>query len=172
MRTILIAAVVVLAGCASKPPPAKPVFNPDAHRSYLTPGDGEIRGRAFLQAEAGVSCAESAVVVAPATAFFRQVLALAAASKMPLAGERVGPEFKSVLVGTEYASIVHTGRCDRDGNFSLTGLPPGDWLVAASMNVTQPTPATHSALLYYKVRLKPKETVQIVMTDRDTAIPR
>ena len=171
MQRILVAAVIVLAGCASKPPPEKPVFDPDPHRSYLEPGDGEIRGRAFMRDNES-SCAGEAVVVAPATRFFRQVLALAAASQMPLPGKQVGPEYATALVGAEFAPIVHTGMCDRDGNFSLSGLPPGDWLVAASMNAHQPNPISHSEMLYYKVRLKPKQTVQIMMTDRDTGIPR
>jgi len=81
---------------------------------------------------------------------------------MPLIGEAVGPE---------YISIVRQSLCDKDGNFSVAGLPAGDWLVAATVKWVV-RGDIQGGLLVYKVRLHPKETVQVVMTDRDLGIPR
>jgi len=167
MRTLLAVAALALAACATKqlaPQDAKLKFDPDAHRRYFAGGNSEIRGKALLResTQVGVTCAGTQVVATPATAFFRQVFALAANGQMPLVGEAVGPE---------YVSVIHIGTCDKEGNFSLIGLPPGDWLVAATVNWTV-RQVTEGSLLVYKVRLKPKETIQIVMTDRDAGIPR
>lgn len=161
---MVVAAAITIAGCASKPPAQTvlPKFDPAAHRAYLVTGNGEIRGQAFLrQPDDSVTCAGGAVIATPATPFFRELLGLAARGQMPLIGEAVGPD---------YVSIVHASVCDTAGNFSIAGLPPGDWLVAATVNWTVRN-TTNGGLLVYKVRLRNPETVQIVMTDRDVGIP-
>lgn len=167
MKPLLLAAILAIAGCSTtpkQPPITKPVFDPGAHSVYFAAGDGEIRGQAILRQDSDdrVTCAGSPVIATPATAFFRQVLELAARGQMPLVGEAVGPE---------YVAIVRPSSCNKDGSFSIRALPPGDWLVAASVN-WKVRSVTHGGLLVYKVRLRSKETVQIVMTDRDLGVPR
>jgi len=167
MRTLILATAVALAACSSTPKPPQEVrlkFDPNSHRSYFPAGTGEIRGQAFLRQRdvSGVPCDGSAVIATPATAFFRQMLDLAARGQMPLIGEAVGPE---------YISIVRLSVCDKDGGFSIAGLPAGDWLVAATVKWVV-RGDIQGGLLVYKVRLHPKETVQVVMTDRDLEVPR
>jgi len=165
MKPLIVAAVVVLAGCAAtpkNPQVIKPTFDPGSHLPYLVAGHGEIRGRAVLREADGMTCSGREVIATPATPYFRQVIGLVANGQMPLIGNSVGPE---------YASVVHASVCDRDGNFSITGLPPGDWYVTSSVNGMQPN-ATQGGLMVYKVRLRSREMVQIVMTERDVGIPR
>jgi hypothetical protein len=165
MKYLIVAAVVAIAGCAAtqkKPQDVKLTFDPGSHLPYLVAGNGEIRGRAILREADGMTCSGREVIATPATPYFRQVIGLVANGQMPLIGDAVGPE---------YASVVHTSVCDRDGNFSITGLPPGDWYVTSSVNWTQRN-VTQGSLMVYKVRLRNREMVQIVMSERDVGIPR
>jgi hypothetical protein len=176
MRWGPMAAAVVVAGCATQPPASQQRaaeraarFDPESHRAYLATGNSAIEGEAFLRQENGrreeddPTCAGGPVVAVPATAFFREVLGLASKGQMPLIGEAVGPE---------NVFIVRQSRCDLLGRFSIGGLPPGDWLVATSVNWGVGASATRGGLLVYKVRLHKQETVHIVMTDRNLGIPR
>lgn len=167
-KALIVAAAVAISACSSTHKrPAQDVrltFDPNAHAAYLPAGTGEIRGQAFLRQrdEAGVTCAGRTVIATPATPFFRQMIELAAMGQMPLIGE---------AVGAEYVDVVRRSVCDPNGNFSIAALPPGDWFVAAPVNWTVDR-LVQGGLLVYRVRLHNKETVQIVMTDRDLGIPR
>jgi hypothetical protein len=167
-KALAVAAAVAVTACSSTPKPspqdARITFDPDAHISYFPAGTGEIRGRAFLgdrDDDAG-TCADGKVIATPATRFFRQLIELAAMGQMPLIGE---------AVGADYVRVVRLSVCDADGNFSIKGLPPGDWFVTATAYRTVDKHVL-GGLLAYKVRLHDKETVQIVMTDRDIGVPR
>jgi len=165
MKSLIVAAVVAIAGCAAtpkKPQDVKLTFDPGSHLGYLVAGNNEIRGQAVLREADGLTCSGHEVIATPATSYFKLVIGLVANGQMPLIGDAVGPE---------YASVVHTSVCDQGGNFSLAGLPRGDWYVTSSVNWTRRN-VTHGALMVYKVRLRNAETVQIVMTERDLGIPR
>ena len=164
---LVVAAALAITACSStsKPPPqdVRLKFDRNAHASYFPTGAGEIRGQAFLRQpdDASMTCAGREVIATPATAFFRQVIELAAMGQMPLIGE---------AVGAEYVAVVRQSVCDPNGNFSIEALPPGDWFVAAPVKWTAHN-VIQGGLLVYKVRLHNKETVQIVMTDRDLGMP-
>jgi hypothetical protein len=167
-KALVAAAAVAVTACSSTPKPSpqdlRLTFDPDAHASYFPDGTGEIRGQAFLgqHDEAARTCAGSKVIATPATRFFRQQIDLAAMGQMPLIGE---------AVGAEYADVVRLSVCGPDGSFSIKALPPGDWFVTAAVYRTVDK-QVRGGLLVYKVRLHSKETVQIVMTDRDLGLPR
>lgn len=155
------AAFAALSGCASKPAFEKPKFDAPPHTAYLDKGTSTIRGQVLLRnrGETPLPCNQAPMVATPATQYFRQVIRLAAKGQMPLAGNDVDPD---------YRSIVHTGQCDANGNFVFDGLAAGDWYVVAQVNWAA---VNDSSLLYYKLRLRKDMTVQIVMTDRDVGTP-
>jgi len=166
-KALLVASAVAVTACSSTPKPSpqdiRLTFDPNAYVSYFPAGTGEIRGQAFLgqRDEAAGTCAGSKVIATPATRFFRQLIELSAMGQMPLIGE---------AVGAEYADVVRLSDCDPDGNFSIKALPPGDWFVTAPVYRSVDKHVL-GGLLVYKVRLHNKETVQIVMTDRDIEFP-
>ena len=165
MKSLIVAAIVAIAGCAAtpkKPQDVKITFDPGSHLGYLVAGNNEIRGQAILREADGLTCSGREVIATPATPYFKQVIGLVANGQMPLIGDAVGPE---------YASVVHIAVCDKDGNFSFVGLPRGDWYVTSSINWTRRN-LTLGAMMVYKVRLRNAETVQIVMSERDVGIPR
>lgn len=160
----VMAATAAIVGCSSKPlPPEKPQFDALPHSGYLAKGTSTIRGQVVLRerGEDPIPCSDAPMIATPATAYFRQVLRLAAKGQMPLVGDDVDPD---------YRSIVHHAQCDPKGNFAFDGLPPGDWYVAASVT-SKVRDAPEGSLLVYKLRLKKDETIQIVMTDRDVRLP-
>jgi hypothetical protein len=167
-KALVMVAAVVVTACSSTPNPspqdARLTFDPNAYVSYFPAGTGEIRGQAFLglHDDAAGTCAGSKVIATPATRFFRQVIELAAMGQGPLIGD---------AVGAEYAGVIRLTTCDPDGNFSIKALPPGDWFVTAPVYRSVDRHVL-GGLLVYKVRLHNKETVQIVMTDRDIGFPR
>jgi hypothetical protein len=161
---VVLAATAVVLGCSSKPlPPDKPQFDSLPHAPYLAQGTSVIRGQVLLRekGDAPIPCSDTPMIATPATTYFRQVIRLAAMGQMPLVGDDIDPD---------YRSIVHIARCDAGGNFAFDGLPPGDWFVVATVNWAVRS-APEGSLLYYRLRLKKDETIQIVMTDRNVGLP-
>jgi hypothetical protein len=159
---VSIAAAAVVLGCASKPAVVqRPKFDALPHMAYLAKGTSMIRGQVLLRerSDAPIPCTDAPMIATPATAYFRQVIRLAAKGQMPLVGNDVDPD---------YRSIVHNAQCDAQGNFAFDGLPPGDWYVVATVNWAA---RSDSSLLHYKLRLTKDETIQIVMTDRNIGAP-
>jgi hypothetical protein len=156
-RALMLAAAAALVSCSAKPPLQKPFFDGLPHAPYLAKGNSTIRGQVLLRerGDAPVPCSD-AMLATPATAYFRQVIRLAAKGQMPISGSEIDPD---------YRTIVHSARCEPNGSFAFDALPPGDWYVVATLG------AQPGSLLYYKVRLQKDETIQIVMTDRNVGVP-
>lgn len=161
---VALAAAVALAACSSKPlPPDKPQFDSAPHAAYLAQGTSTIRGQVLLRerGDTPIRCSDAAMVATPATGYFKQVIRLAAKGQMPLIGNDIDPD---------YRSIVRIAKCDTSGNFAFDGLAPGDWYVVSTVNWSVGG-ALESSLLYYRVRLKRDELIQIVLTDRNVGLP-
>lgn len=161
---VVLAAAAAIAGCSSKPlPPEKPQFDSLPHAAYLAQGTSAIRGQVILRerGDAPIPCSDAPMIATPATLYFRQVIRLAAKGQMPLVGDDIDPD---------YRSIVHIAKCDAKGNFAFDGLAPGDWFVVSTVNWTVRS-APESSLLHYKLRLRKDELVQIVVTDRNVGTP-
>src|SRR5512143_3835035 len=110
-RALLVLAAAAIAGCASKPlPPQKPQFDSLPHAAYLAKGTSIIRGQVLLRerGDAPIPCSDAPMIATPATAYFRQVIRLAAKGQMPLVG---GDD-----IDPDYRSIVHNAQCDARGN--------------------------------------------------------
>ncbi len=162
---LILAAAAALSACASKPPPAeRPHFDALPHEAYLAQGNSTIRGQVLLRerGDTPVACTDAPMVATPATAYFRQVIRLAASGQQPLIGDDIDPD---------YRSIVHNARCNANGEFSFDALPAGDWYVVATVNWSVRNAPGGSSLLTYRLRLKRDETIQIVMTDRNVTLP-
>lgn len=104
----------------STPPLVVPFVAEDV-QPFVGVGTGSIRGEAFLKQRGGgvVTCAGSDVLISPDVNYFRtRVLAIKAGviisrDDYPLAAE-----------------VLRTTKCNSRGEFEITGLKPGNWLVS------------------------------------------
>ena len=101
-------------------------FSLEEHASYATLGSNRIEGQAFLRQRDGavVTCAGSTVTISPATDFSREVLAfIRAAGNLTL-----HPTAK-----TAFENLARTEECDAQGNFAVSDLPAGRWIVTVTI---------------------------------------
>lgn len=131
MKYTLIALAVALSGCAApyRQAPHSYVFaafDPAVHDPYVGAGPNQLDGQAFLRQRGGgiVTCAGAKVMVLPATAYMRELIGVVLSGGQPPEDQRP-PE--------KYRSLMRSSQCDAQGNFTVTGLPPGRWIVATAV---------------------------------------
>lgn len=164
MRYILISiAVVMLSGClahqSTRVPPAKMVtiFNEIDHDKYVAPGTGIISGQGFLRQKGGgvVTCAGSKVMMLPATEFFREAIGYLR--------NRQTIE-TSPITNPKYKPLMKTSQCDAQGNFAISDLPSGAWLLMTEVAWNVGYNQQGGALLK-EVNSKNGETVRVLLSD-------
>jgi len=146
--------------------PDKPVqeqmrvkFDYAVHKPYLQKGNNTIKGQGFLRQQGGgiVTCAGNDVLLLPATSFFREMVNLARAGKEPLFTGKIDPAYREMLKHTQ---------ADAQGNFTVSGLPDGNWFLFTQVEWTvgyQP----QGGVLMEEVRVANGETKQVLLTNKN-----
>ena len=123
----------ILAGCAGGPLSGsvhqmRVVFDPGEAKQLLQPGRNTIKGNAFLRQTGGgvVTCAGATVYLVPATAYAKERIAVLYGSSN-FAGYDLRTRFNPD--SPEYVSLVHTTRCDSQGNFVFERVADGEFFI-------------------------------------------
>jgi hypothetical protein len=159
-KALAVALCVGLTACAPgavRSPILVPIaYDASAHTSYQGSGSGSIKGQAFLRQKGGgvVTCAGSPVIVVPATPYFRSVLDTARSGRTI---SNVDPAAKS---------LAKKGMCDAQGNFMVSGLQPGKWLVTTGVEWSVGYEQQGGGLLKEVDVSSDKET-SVLLTDAD-----
>ncbi|TSD85661.1 hypothetical protein FFK22_026240 [Mycobacterium sp. KBS0706] len=119
-KVLLSAAAVALAACSYK---MQQPFDPAAYDAFKGTGTGSVAGQAFLRQQGGgvVTCAGAKVMALPTTAYTTELIE---AGKYRSRFDLGDPQAQPVLT-----AVKKEGICDAQGNFKLTGLKPGNWIV-------------------------------------------
>ena len=128
VRYIAAAAAVVLGGCAVGPRavPVSLPYDRAAYDGYRAIGKNAVTGQAFMRQQGGgtVSCAGLPVLLFPDSPYFREVIQIVARGDTPdTSNARPGQD----------GSPVRADRCDAQGNFAITEVPPGRWILASDV---------------------------------------
>jgi len=177
-------AALVLAGCAGLGPPPQPPpgaaaplpaqrpptppareyvirtpFNEADFAPYAGPGNANIAGEAYLTLPDGriVTAAGSEVVLVPDTPYTRELLEPA----------RSGQYAGVANFDPRYARYRRATRADEHGFFRFTNVPPGAYILQAS--VPLPAPGTHGpgtgrVFLHEPVTVEPESAANVVLT--------
>ena len=171
--TVRVIAVVlglspVYAGCAARQPLGQSApqsvkmqteLNYSEHESYAKPGENRIRGQAFLKQPGGgvVTCAESRVLLLPATSYFREMIRHLGAGREPERPQTTYPGLKNMIRKTQ---------CDAEGHFLFEEIPDGAWFVLTQVNwVTDD--GKHGGVLIREVKLSSRRTTQVLLNERN-----
>lgn len=168
MIKALYAAIVclVLAGCSSTPRAPyvwKAPFNEADFSTYTYSGKSVISGQAFLKTRGGdvKYGAGNIVSLTPATAFVREAAKLADLSN---ADENTILASTPASVVPKLKSNMRQVTADGNGNFSFTGLTPGDYYVECGV-FWWTGKYTTGAIVRKLVTVKADEHVRVVLTE-------
>ncbi|MGL4960353.1 MAG: hypothetical protein ACRC67_03895 [Inquilinus sp.] len=128
MRIIALAAALAICGCAYK---MQNQFNAAEYTAYQGAGTGKIVGQAFLRQQGGgvVTCAGSPAFAVPATAYTREIATAAVSGRAAFGIQGQAP------IGS-LGSAKKDSQCDAEGNFEITGLKAGNWIVMSQVSWT------------------------------------
>jgi hypothetical protein len=160
-RSILVAAVMVLAGCATAPPPPpqwKPVSDQTEaeYAHYVKPGTGSVMGQAFMAQQGGgvVKAAGRQVTLDPATTV--------GVEWWNAAGRFWAQRFQTPpSPGFQKARRVAVA--DADGRFKFTALPPGRYYVRTEVTWEVAYHPTQGGLVGQLVEVREGETVEVIL---------
>lgn len=158
INTLALCAAVGLAGCVQQRP-AVTIDTPITAAElapYNKRGEATIAGRAFLRRPGGgvVTCAGQQVLLTPAVAYNRRIVAALRAGQQPVAGPHVGSS----------QSHWRKTTCDRHGRFSFKNVPAAAWYVNIAVHwAEQP----QEGAVIKEVRVPAAGTVRVLLTDRD-----
>jgi hypothetical protein len=162
-RRLLIVVVLVVAGCAAPQEQKTRLitpFNYAEHDRYLSPTNATLRGQALLRSgNSGLveTCAGSQVLAVPATTFFREMMEIVKRGQQPQVANEVDPV---------YRSIIKVGQCDSRGNFVVTNMAPGTWIVTTEVSWSTGG-SRQSVALMREVIVASGDTSQVLLTDAD-----
>lgn len=163
MRVFALLVAASLIACAPQQRPSVDISN-----SYVAadiapfdvPGRGTVTGQGFLRQAGGgvVTCAGSDVFLAPGIPLTKRFFAVA--------NEGGNPVLKQGRLSQIHPSAFRIGQCDAQGNFEFSGVAPGDWVVATTVNWTVGNRAQGDDLMG-RVNISGSETVKVLLSDRD-----
>ena len=99
---------------------------------YLANGDAKVTGQAFLRQRAGgvVVCAGEPVLLVPNIGVFAEAVRLRRSGVQPkIAGKQDGRVFHAGTADPVAKKAIRQSTCDAQGNFELSGLPAGRWIL-------------------------------------------
>jgi hypothetical protein len=122
---------------------------------YKKPGRATVTGRAFLRKQGGgvVSCAGQRVLLTPAVAFNRDVVAARLGGERPVPGPNVGstrPYWK-------------TQTCDAQGRFRFTQVQAADWFISIPVRWKDQEEGAVMKL----IKVPRAGTLEVQLSDRD-----
>jgi hypothetical protein len=122
----LMLSVSIVSACAYK---MQSKFDPTEYAAYQGTGTGTITGQAFLRQQGGgvVTCAGSPAFAVPATAYTREIAAAAVSGRAAFGIQGQAP------IGS-LGSAKKDSQCDAEGNFEITGLKAGNWIVMSQVS--------------------------------------
>jgi len=157
----IAATLLSMYGCAqlSPRPPLtawEPPYSAEEHEPYRADGSASITGQAFLRQRGGgvVTCAGEKVMVMPDTQYFRETLLQLKAGAVPSAGQDVW----------KGAGLVRRTQCDAQGNFTVTKLPAGNWLVVTAVLWTVGY-RQQGGIVSTSVPVKANQAAQVLLSD-------
>lgn len=125
-----ILAVFAVAGCLSPQVKLETPFDPAEAAYAARSGSSKLTGQAFMRQMGGgvVTCAGEEVVLMPVTKYHTEVVTKTFGSP---SGGKIGVLQTPQVEGTDSRAGQYTKKtvCDAQGNFSFTGLTPGDYYV-------------------------------------------
>lgn len=128
---------LVLAGCATAPPPAPPAlpvaFSAAEYAALPQSGNSTITGQAFLTKANGEAkaAAGNEIRLNPVTSY-----SLYAYNQAASAQQKLDPRC---------LQYRRTTRADRNGRFSFKNIPAGDYFVSAAVKSPAAPPPSHAA---------------------------
>lgn len=167
MKKLFVATLcLVLAACSSTPrvPYAwKAPFNELEFSAYDYSGKATISGQAFLKTRGGdiKYGAGNIVSLTPATAFVREAASLA---------NRSSDDNNTILASTPSTTVptlkmyMRQTTADGNGNFSFTGLTPGDYYIECGIFWSTGRYTT-GATVRKLISVKKDEQVRVVLTE-------
>jgi hypothetical protein len=125
----IFAASLTLSGCLLLP--SQPTQDPAElqtqfvgadHRDYAKNGSNAIKGQAALHNDNGgiITCSGNEVLLLPATPFFREVIG------QIKKGRKIN---YADYIPSSFSQVIKKSSCDRQGNFSFSGLPVCTWFI-------------------------------------------
>lgn len=131
MKKLAVAAVgLALAGCASTRPGGDPClrsagFLVSEYEPFQAPGDGAIKGQAFLVTRSGnvKTAAGRGITLRPVTSLSTEFI-----EKNVLGGCKAGSGADSAMFRCDHREVA-----DADGRFEFTGLAPGRYYIACEI---------------------------------------
>jgi hypothetical protein len=156
-KLLILPAVVGVAACQTRP---EVTINTPITAAELAPykkrGTATVFGRALMKGEgkAATTCRGQEVLLTPAVAYNRQMLAAMRAGQKPVAGPQVG--------STE--AYWRKAVCDARGRFRFHNVPAANWFV--SIPVTWPDEPRQGAVIK-ELRVPSGGTVTVLLTERD-----
>jgi hypothetical protein len=154
---LAICSAMGLAGCAQRP--AVPINTPITAAElapYRKAGSATVVGRAYLRRQdaAAVTCAGQQVLLIPAIAYNRAMIAALRAGQKPVPGPNVGTS----------ESYWKKSVCDARGRFRFRNVPAGPWYVSIAVRWKEPP---EQGAVVKEVRVPAAGTVGVVLTDSD-----
>ena len=157
LKLLVLPAALGLAACQTRP---EVTIDTPIGAAELAPykkrGTATVVGRAVMKGQGtrAATCRGQEVLLTPAVAYNRQMLAAMRAGQKPVAGPRVG--------STE--AYWRKAVCDAQGRFRFRNVPAAAWFV--SIPVNWPDEPREGAVIK-EVRVPPGGTVSVLLTERD-----
>jgi hypothetical protein len=158
MRKIFIAALILLAGCATSPIQRTAVYNPAEYAPYAHPGNGRIIGQAFMETVGGdvKYAAGNPVILHPVTSYTTEWFEKTIVQGLKLTqGDPRGNQY-----------VMQT-TANAEGRFAFEHLPAGQYYLTCPIIWGVPGPSgieSTGGIAYAKVTVPPNGTVAAIVT--------
>jgi hypothetical protein len=165
----LITAGASLAACAvqREDVPITTPFNESDFSWSSTAGDAALKGQAFMKTVGGEvkTCAGNEVILVPSNAYTREMTNI---------WRQRGVTRANPVRDPRYNNYRRVALCDAAGAFEFENLPPGPWMVNATVSWGVPHQygvSQQGGYLMQEVSLADGQSRSLILTDRDM-LPR
>lgn len=169
IRKLLASAILASAAVACAPISVTlaTAFDPAAHAYVSQAGTGRIDGQAFLRQAGGmvVTAAGETVELLPVTPYTTELL-----TALQTAEQQALLQGTTATIGNRDPRLEQYTRrttADAQGNFSFTGLPPGDYYVHTEVRWLIPGqfgPAPQGGHLFERFTLAAGQSLRVILT--------